>query len=222
MTPPPFAAVIFDLDGVIVSTDEYHYQGWKRLADEEGIAFDRAVNERLRGVSRMESLEIVLEKSPRRHPDGEKAAMAAQKNGYYQELLRTRLQPGDILPGVMPLLRRLRANGVRLAIGSSSRNTPVILERIGLADFFDAVADGNQIRQSKPDPEVFLLAAAKLGCRPEDCLVVEDAVAGVEAALAGGMAVLAVGSARNDPRATMSAADLQPVVRLLCPPGHPA
>ena len=210
----PIKAWIFDLDGVIVSTDEYHYLGWKRLADEEGVDFDRHVNERLRGVSRMESLGILLEKSPRAYTSDEKTALATRKTGYYKELLLTRLRPEDILPGVLSLLRQLRVRGIKLAIGSSSRNSPTILERIGLAGYFDAEADGNHITRSKPDPEVFLLAARKLGLQPADCLVVEDAAAGVEAAVAGGMPVLAVGSAGSDPRATLRAADLQLVARL--------
>ncbi len=204
-------AVIFDLDGVIVSTDEYHYQGWQRLADEEGIPFDRTVNERLRGVSRMESLAIVLERATRPYTDDEKQRMATRKNGYYRDLLDSSLSPRDLLPGVMAFLDACRAAGLKLAIGSSSRNTPAILQRIGLADFFDARADGNDIRNSKPDPEVFLLASRRLGIPPADCLVVEDAEAGVTAALAAGMPCLAVGSAAADPRAFLSAAALDRV-----------
>jgi beta-phosphoglucomutase len=200
-------AVIFDLDGVIVSTDEYHYQGWKRLADEEGIHFDRQINHRLRGVSRMESLDILLELSPRPYSAQERIDLATRKNGYYVELLQN-ITPADILPGAMEILNGLRKQGVKIAIGSSSRNSPLILDRIGLKTFFDATADGNDIRKSKPDPEVFLTAARRLGVSPAQCLVVEDAGAGVEAALAGGMKCLAVGAAAGDPRAQRSAADL--------------
>ena len=200
-------AVIFDLDGVIVSTDDCHYQGWQQLADEEGIYFDRAINERLRGVSRMESLDILLERATREYSSAEKGAMAERKNSYYRQLI-LRLTPADILPGVMVVLNDLRAAGVKLAIGSSSKNCPAILEHIGLADFFDAVVDGNHIQRSKPDPQVFSLAAEQLGIAPRHCLVVEDAEAGVTAALAAGMCVLAVGSAANDPRATLAAADM--------------
>lgn len=199
--------VIFDLDGVVVSTDEYHYRGWQRLADEEGIYFDRTINERLRGVSRMESLEILLERASRRYSDDEKRAMATRKNGYYRELLE-RLTPADILPGALEILHELRRRGVLVAIGSSSRNSPAILERIGLAGFFDATSDGNDIRNSKPDPEVFLIAAKRLGLDPAECLVVEDATAGVEAGINGGMKVLAVGSAMHDPRAQLAARDM--------------
>lgn len=200
-------AVIFDLDGVIVSTDEFHYRGWQRLADEEGIYFDRQINERLRGVSRMESLAILLERSSRQYTGDEKAELAARKNGYYRAMLQE-LTPADILPGVIGLLTELRRQGVKLAIASSSKNSPTILAHIGLADYFDATADGNDIKRSKPDPEVFLLAAKKLDVSPADCLVVEDAAAGVEAARAGGMRVLAVGSAAGDPRADLSAGSL--------------
>lgn len=203
-------AVIFDLDGVIVSTDEFHYQGWRRMADEEGIHFDRGINERLRGVSRMESLDIILEKASHSYTDDEKKEMATRKNDYYRALLET-LSPVNILPGVMPLLDGLKQMGIRMAIGSSSRNTPMIMEKIGLADFFDAVADGNEITNSKPDPEVFLLAARKLGVAPSECIVVEDAEAGVAAARAADMRVVAVGSAAASPLADFRAPDLSGV-----------
>ena len=200
-------AVIFDFDGVIVTTDEYHYQAWKRLADEEGIPFDRDVNEFLRGVSRMESLEIILENTGKTFSAAEKEDMCMRKNGYYRGFLDG-LSPADILPGVREVLRELKVRGVRVAIGSSSKNTPVILEKIGLSGFFGAVADGNMITHSKPDPEVFLLAAGLMGKAPADCVVVEDAAAGVEAALNAGMRVVGVGSARHDERAHYRVPDL--------------
>lgn len=200
-------AVIFDLDGVIVTTDEYHYRAWKRLADAEGIPFDRRDNDRLRGVSRMQSLSIILEKSRRAYTDDEKARMAERKNNCYRGLL-TGLKRSDILPGVLELLDALRKRGIRLAIGSSSRNAGTILKAIGLDNAFDAVVDGTHISRSKPDPEVFLLAAERLGVSPMACLVVEDADAGVYAALVAGMRVLAVGSASGHPGATLSAKDL--------------
>ena len=203
--------VIFDLDGVIVSTDDCHYLAWKRMADEEGIYFDRAINERLRGVSRMDSLEIILERANKNYTDAQKQAMAARKNDYYVALIG-KLTPMDILPGAMDVLTALAKKGVKIAIGSSSRNTPVILKQIGLDKAFDAVADGNQITRSKPDPEVFLLAAKLLKLAPADCLVVEDADAGVEAALAGGMKALGVGSAAANQSATYRAASLADVI----------
>ena len=200
--------VIFDLDGVIVSTDDCHYRAWKKMADEEGIEFDREINERLRGVSRMDSLEIILEKATKAYSDTEKQEMATRKNNYYVELIGA-LTPADILPGAMDVLNWLKEHGIKVAIGSSSRNTPIILRQIGLDGFFDAVADGNQITRSKPDPEVFLLAAKLLGLDPAVCMVVEDADAGVEAALAGGMRVLGVGSAMNNESATYRAETLE-------------
>lgn len=203
-------AVIFDLDGVIVSTDEYHYQAWKKMADEERIYFDRAINEKLRGVSRMESLAIILQKSSKTYTEEEKAGLAQRKNEYYRALLNN-LTPDDILPGVLLVLQQLKERGIKIAIGSSSKNTPFILEKIGLGTYFDAVADGNEIKNSKPDPEVFLLAAKKLGVIPEKCVVVEDAEAGIEAALAGGMKAMGVGSASNYSRADYRIKDLSQV-----------
>lgn len=193
-------AIIFDLDGVIVSTDDYHYRAWQELADRHGIPFDRTVNGRLRGVSRMESLEILLEKSTRGYSDREKAAMADEKNTRYREML-SELTPENILPGVLALLDELSGQGIKLAIGSSSKNAPFILQRIGLENRFDAVADGNHIKNSKPDPEVFLLAAGMLGILPENCAVVEDAIAGIDAAIAAGMRAVAVGYAAGYPKA---------------------
>ena len=184
-------AVLFDLDGVIVSTDVCHYRAWKRMADEEGIYFDEKINDRLRGVSRMASLEIVLERASRSYTEEEKVALAARKNDYYRDLIRE-LTPSDILPGAMENLNELKENGILVAVGSSSKNTPLILRRIGLDAFFDAVSDGNNISRSKPDPEVFLKAAQMLGTDPADCLVVEDADAGIEAGRRGGMKTLSV------------------------------
>lgn len=203
----PIQAVIFDLDGVIVSTDELHFRAWKSLADTEGIPFSREDNERLRGVSRMESLDILLEKATRAYSDDEKAAMAFQKNEIYRESLKD-LTPDDILPGVLDVLRGLRERGIKTAIGSSSKNAGPILAAIGLEKAFDAVVDGTHISRSKPDPEVFVLAGRQVGVPPENCLVVEDAAAGVDAGIAAGMPVLAVGSAVAHPDATLRAADL--------------
>ena len=189
-------AVLFDLDGVIVSTDGCHYRAWKRMADEEGIYFDEKINDRLRGVSRMASLEIVLERASRSYTEEEKVALAARKNDYYRDLIRE-LTPSDILPGAMENLNELKENGILVAVGSSSKNTPLILRRIGLDAFFDAVSDGNNISHSKPDPEVFLKAAEMLGTDPADCLVVEDADAGIEAGRRGGMKTLSVKGAKG-------------------------
>ena len=195
-----YQAVIFDLDGVICSTDRYHYQAWKALADKLEAPFDEQVNNRLRGVSRMESLAIVLEKYPRTLSAQEKQALAEEKNTVYRELLH-KMGKEDLSDDVKNTLENLRQAGIKLAIGSSSKNAPFILERIGLSDFFDTVADGNHISKSKPDPEVFLLAAECIGIAPEYCLVVEDAKAGVEAAVAGGFEAAAIGDAYGDDRA---------------------
>lgn len=189
-------AVIFDLDGVIVTTDECHYQAWKKIADAENIEFDRKVNERLRGVSRMESLEIVLERAKKVYSDAEKVRLAELKNAYYVELI-SQLTSDAILPGVRENLEHLKENGIKIAIGSSSKNTPIILRQIGLSDMFHAVSDGNNITKSKPDPEVFLKAADMLGIPYEECLVVEDADAGIIAGKEAGMKTLAVNQAQG-------------------------
>lgn len=196
-----FQGVIFDLDGVLCHTDEYHYLAWQALADKIGVPFDRTVNERLRGVSRMASLDIILERATRTYTGAEKAALAAEKNEMYRGFL-AKMTPDDLPAGVRETLAALRARGYRLAIGSSSRNTPLITERLGIAPAFDAVADGNEITRSKPDPEVFLLAAKKLALAPGACLVVEDAGSGVSAAVAGGFTAVGIGSAADDPRVT--------------------
>jgi beta-phosphoglucomutase len=202
--------VIFDLDGVIVTTDELHYRAWQKLADEEGIYFDRRINERLRGVSRMESLDILLERSLRRYSPEEKFALADRKNTAYRESLQT-LTPADVLPGSLEILGELRRRGIKMAVGSSSKNTPLILARTGLAGQFDAVVDGNDIANSKPDPEVFLLAAARLDIPPQDCLVVEDAAAGIEAARRAGMSVFGVGTPESLPGMRHMAKNLEGV-----------
>ena len=201
------SAVIFDLDGVIVSTDEYHFRAWSRMAEVEGFPFDRQVNEFLRGVSRMESLEIILQNAGVTLGEEEKSELCERKNAYYKEMLGE-LTPSDILPGVLRVLEELSGMGIPVAIGSSSKNAAEILGRIGLGESFDIVVDGNDIARSKPDPEVFLLAAEKLGKSPADCVVVEDAESGVEAAIRAGMMVVGVGSAAKDPRVCQGLPDL--------------
>ena len=189
-------AVIFDLDGVIVSTDDCHYRAWKKMADEEGIYFDREINNRLRGVSRMASLEFVLEKANREYSEKEKQEMAERKNSYYKELI-CELTQANILTDVTEKLDELKENGIKIAIGSSSKNTPIILKQIGLDKYFDAVSDGNNITHSKPDPEVFLKAAEMLNIAPKDCMIVEDADADIEAGKRAGMKTLAVQGANG-------------------------
>lgn len=184
-------AIIFDLDGVICFTDKFHYQAWKALADRLGIYFDEKINDRLRGVSRMASLEIILERATEEYTQQQKETFAEEKNNTYRELLKT-MSPADLSDEVRNTLGELRLRGYKLSIGSSSKNTKFILGQIGLGGFFDAIADGTDITHSKPDPEVFLKSASKLGIDPADCAVVEDAKAGIEAAKAGGMTALAL------------------------------
>lgn len=189
-----YEAIIFDLDGVICSTDEYHYLAWKSIADQLGVPFSRKKNDRLRGVSRMDSLEIVLEDYSGELSPAEKIELAEQKNERYKKYL-SNLSASDLSAEVSETLQVLRSRGLKLAIGSSSKNTPFILQQLGLSNFFDAVSDGNNITCSKPDPEVFLKAAAMLNIAPQKCLVVEDAVSGAQAGHAGGMEVACVGDA---------------------------
>ena len=189
-----YKAVIFDLDGVICHTDAYHYQAWKQIADELGIYFDEEINNRLRGVSRMESFEIILERYEGTMSPDDKAAYTTKKNEAYKELLKN-MSPADLSLEVKETLDGLRAEGLKLAIGSSSKNAGFILERLGLGGYFDAVSDGKNITRSKPDPEVFVKAAQFVGEASGDCLVVEDAKAGLEAAIGGGMDCAAMGDA---------------------------
>lgn len=186
--------IIFDLDGVLVFTDRYHYLAWKELADELKIPFDEVVNDRLRGVSRMESLEIILENDRTAvRSEAEKEALAKKKNKIYQKLL-AKMTPADVSATVRSTLLDLREKGYRLAVGSSSKNAKYIMVQTHLSDYFDAVSDGTNITRSKPDPEVFLKAAAFLGLKPEECAVVEDADAGILAAKAGNMTAVAIGA----------------------------
>lgn len=189
-----YKGIIFDLDGVICFTDKYHYLAWKKLADNEGIYFNEEINNRLRGVSRMDSLEIILECSDREYTTEEKEQMAADKNNEYVKLLAG-MTTADLSDEVRNTLNILRGKGYLLAIGSSSKNAKVILQRLGLGNFFDAVSDGTNISKSKPDPEVFLKAAEYLKLQPEECLVVEDAKAGVDAAVNGGFESAGLGEA---------------------------
>jgi beta-phosphoglucomutase len=185
--------VIFDLDGVLVSTDELHYKAWKKLAQEIGIAdFKREDNEKQRGVSRMESLQVVLDKGNKSYTEEEKEELAERKNNYYKEMLEE-LNDSAVLPGALETIRLLKEKGIMTAVGSASKNAPDILKRIGLLTYMDKISSGLDTTRSKPDPEVFLVAANKLGLPPQDCLVVEDSAAGVQAAKAADMRTLGVG-----------------------------
>ncbi len=193
-------AFIFDLDGVLVSTDRYHYAAWKSIADEEGIYFDETINNRLRGVSRRESLKIILERAPRTYGEEEEHALAEKKNERYRASLEN-LTPADRLAGVSETLEALRRTGALLAVGSSSKNARYILGKIGYGDYFDAVVDGNDIVNGKPDPEVFQKAAALLHLSPCDCYVVEDAKTGIDAAVRGGFCAVGIHDAAGYDRA---------------------
>lgn len=198
---PPLRGVVFDLDGVLVHTDELHYQAWSQVAGRLGITFTREANHALRGVSRRESLERLLTDAAVVVSESEKEVLLEEKNTIYRALLAD-LGPDDVDPAVRDLLRQLRERGLRLAIGSSSRNARLILARVRLRDSFDAVSDGENITRSKPDPEVFLRAADFLAPDPGECAVVEDARAGVAAAVAGGFVCFGVGDAALDPATT--------------------
>ena len=191
-----FTAYIFDLDGVLCHTDKFHFAAWAALAKKLDLPFDASVNDRLRGVSRMASLDIVLGEKKDAFTAEQKTLFAKEKNAIYRGYLQT-MTPADLDEDVRSTLLKLRADGHKLAVGSSSKNAPLILERIGLGSFFDAVADGTQITHSKPDPEVFLLAAKLLGVKPDAALVVEDAEAGIQAAKAGGFCAAGIGPAAN-------------------------
>lgn len=197
-----YDGIIFDLDGVICSTDEYHYLAWKKLAEKLGIKdFTKKDNERQRGVSRMESLEVVLEKTDKKFTQEEKVALATEKNEYYKQML-AQMSKKDLADDVKDTLDAIKAKGIRIAIGSSSKNAKFILSRIGLLDYFDAISDGENITRTKPDPQVFTMAAQFLGLDPSRCLVVEDAEAGIMAGKTGGFDTAALGSATKCPYAT--------------------
>lgn len=187
-------ACLLDLDGVLVDTAVFHFQAWQRLARELGFDFTEHQNEQLKGISRTESLERILTWGGVTLTAVEKEAGAARKNGWYLELVH-QMKPADVLPGAREFLESCRAEGLKTALGSASKNARLILENTDLLRYFDAVIDGNQTTRSKPDPEVFLLGAQALGVLPAQCLVFEDAVAGIEAAHRGGMKAVGVGSA---------------------------
>ena len=186
-------ACIFDLDGVIVDTAKFHYLAWKRLADEQGIPFTEHDNEQLKGISRMESLDILLSLGSRKVDEKSKAEMATRKNEWFVDYI-TAMKPDEIFPGVKTLLEDLRNKKFKVGLASSSKNAGTVLDRLGIANLFDCVVDGTMIKNSKPDPEVFLLAAERLNVPPDTCVVFEDAEAGVEAAHRAGMKSVGIGS----------------------------
>jgi beta-phosphoglucomutase len=209
-----YSAIILDLDGVICHTDQFHYEAWKTIAKKLGIPFDQEMNNRLRGVSRMESFTIILENYDGVMSEEEKVKYAEEKNNIYKKLLET-MSRADLSDEVKDTLVELRNIGIKLSIGSSSKNAKFILNQIGLEDFFDSISDGNNITNSKPDPEVFLKAAEYLNLPAEKCLVVEDAVAGLEAAKAAGMDSCAVGEAVKSGKATYNLESFNDLIKVV-------
>jgi beta-phosphoglucomutase len=184
---------IFDLDGVIVDTAKYHYMAWKRLAEELGFEFKESDNERLKGVSRMKSLEILLEAGDLNFSNDVKLLLADKKNKWYVEYI-SNIDESELLKGAKEYLIKLKNSGVKIALGSASKNAPILLDRLKIKVLFDSIVDGNKVSRAKPDPEVFLTAARELGLKAEECVVFEDAEAGIEAARAAGMGIVGIGS----------------------------
>ncbi len=189
-------ACIFDLDGVIVDTAKYHYLAWQRLAKELGVSFTLEDNERLKGVSRIRSLEIILEIGGLHFNEAQKEEMATRKNQWFVDYVNA-MKPEEIYPGVHQLLQALKARGIKVGLASSSKNAPAVIRLLNIEHDFDAVVDGTMIVNTKPDPEIFLKAAQSLGVPPKECLVFEDAEAGVEAALNAGMKCVGIGSPKQ-------------------------
>ncbi|MWV45870.1 beta-phosphoglucomutase [Paenibacillus sp. HJL G12] len=204
----PIRACLFDLDGVLVDTAKYHYLAWKRLAGELGFTFTEQDNERLKGVSRMASLDILLEVGGVTLDDETKLALAEKKNGWYVDYI-SRMDESEILPGALAFLKELKANGILIALGSASKNAMTILNNTQMVPYFDAIIDGTKTASAKPDPEVFLLGAQELNVSPSECVVFEDAEAGVEAAIRAGMRSVGVGSKDTLGRADEVVSSLQ-------------
>jgi len=200
-------ACIFDLDGVLVDTAVYHYQAWKKLANSLGFDFTHAQNEQLKGVNRMRSLEKILDWGGVSKTDAEKGELAALKNSWYVDMI-SKMSASEVLPGSLELLQQLKDKGIKIALGSASKNSGLILERTNLTHFFDAIVDGNAVTTSKPDPEVFLKGAEALNTPAANCIVFEDAAAGVQAAISAHMAVVGIGEAENLPGADVIIKDL--------------
>ena len=197
-------AVVFDLDGVITDSAEYHYEAWSIIAKELGISFDKDYNEKLKGVSRMESLNLILDNGPGRNSMSEdkKNEIATKKNEIYKELIK-KITPDDLLPGILPCLKALREKGIKVALASVSKNAPFIINRLGVKDYFDYIADAAKIGRSKPFPDIFLDCINSLGVSPNDAIGVEDAEAGIAAIKAAGMKAVGVGSSAQMHEADM-------------------
>jgi beta-phosphoglucomutase len=204
-------AVLFDLDGVLVSTDEYHYHSWKKLSDEEGFDFfDHQFNHKFRGVARMECVEILTKASGKHYTTEQKQEFADRKNKYFVESL-SELTTEVLLPGALSALHELRKRGIKIAVASNSRNAVMIIKQVKIEHLLDSIVDGHQIENSKPDPEVFLLAAKNVGVSPAHCLVVEDAVAGIESAKRAGMKSLGIGTKERLPNANVVISNLSAI-----------
>lgn len=186
-------AAIFDLDGVIVDTAHYHFLAWKRLGQELGVDLTEKDNEKLKGVSRMQSLQIILDLGKINLAKERKESLANRKNEWFVDYVEA-MKPDEIFPGVKKLIGDIRKKGIKVALASSSKNAPRVVELLGISDLFDVIVDGSMIIDTKPDPEIFLLTAQKLNIKPKDCVVFEDAEAGVEAAVRAGMKCVGVGS----------------------------
>ena len=217
-------ACIFDLDGVIVDTAVYHYKAWKRLANQLGFDFTEEQNEKLKGVSRTRSLELILQWGGISKSPAEQEELATLKNTWYVDMI-SHMTPAEILPGAKEFLLTCRAAGLKTALGSASKNSTMILEKVDIVDLFDAVIDGNKVTKAKPDPEVFLKGAEAVGVSPAECVVFEDAIAGVEAAIAGGMKAVGIGSpdVLSEANLVISGLDKMSLEKLneLAPPNPP-
>lgn len=204
-------AVLFDLDGVLVSTDEYHYRSWKKLSNEEGFDFfDHEFNHKFRGVARMQCVEIITKASGKHYTPEQKQELADRKNRYFAESLST-VTTEMLLPGALSALQELQKRGIKVAVASNSRNAKTIIKQAEIGNLLDTIVDGHQIENSKPDPEVFLLAAKNVGVPPAECLVVEDAVAGIESAKRAGMKALGIGTKERLPNAKVVIPDLSAI-----------
>lgn len=209
-----YKAVIFDLDGVICHTDRYHYKAWNELAEDIGVPFNEDINNRLRGISRQDSLNIILQGTNIIYNNEEKEKLAEKKNMRYRKLLEE-MNSNDLDPEVLDVLESLKKEGLKIAIGSSSRNAKLILKGLGIDTIFDGISDGNNIKKSKPDPEVFIKAAKIIGIDPKDCLVVEDAKSGVLAAIAGGMDCAAIGDAVKSGLAQYNLSSIKEIMTII-------
>lgn len=209
-----YRGAIFDLDGVITDTAGYHYEAWKRLSDELGVYFDEKINERLKGIGRLQSLEIILKKSEKQFSMEEKRYFADKKNQYYREMIKS-ITPKDLLPGIPELIRELKERGIKIAVASASRNAFTVLKNLGISDKFDYIVDASRIKKGKPHPELFLTAAENIGLKPDVCVGIEDSAAGIEAIKRAGMFAIGVGDFEILKKADMVLKDLRDTEKIL-------